>query len=224
MTYDEVMAILEKLGKPQTAKLYSRLGTGNNVFGVSFADIGKLRKKIKTDQGLALQLWDSGNLDARILAAMIADPDQCRVSLLERWLRETEFYGLVDSVAGVASRTSCAIKLAEKWMKSKKEFARQAGYSAIASRLKHGLDVPDADCKRYLETIEEEIHGSANRARYSMNNTLIAIGVFKPSLRSAAMAAARRIGKVEVDHGDRSCKTPDAAPSIQKALKRKKPG
>ena len=224
MTYNDLMVQLEKLGRAHTAKLYRRLGTGDNVFGVSFADFGKLRKKIKTDHDLALQLWDSGNLDARILAAMIADPDDCKVSLLERWLRETEFYGLVDYVAGVAARTPSAIKLAEKWMKSKKELRRQAGYSAIASRLKHGLDVLDADCKRYLKTIEKEIHGSANRAKYSMNNTLIAIGVFKPSLTKAAVAAAKRIGKVKVDHGDRSCKTPDAVTSIEKALRRKKTG
>jgi len=34
------------------------------------------------------------------------------------------------------------------------------------------------------------------------------------------MAAA--IGKVEVDHGETSCKTPDAVPYIEKALARKK--
>ena len=172
MTYDDLMAQLEKLGRAHTAELYRRLGTGDNVFGVSFAEIGKLRKKIKTDHDLALQLWDSGNVDARILAAIIADPDECKVSLLERWLGDLDSYGLVDYVAGVAARTSFAIKLAEKWMKSKKEFRRRAGYSTIASRLKHGLDVSDADCKRYLATIEKAIHGSANRAKYSMNNTL----------------------------------------------------
>lgn len=191
------------------------------MFGVSFANLGKLRKKIKTDHDLALTLWDSGNLNARILAAMIADPDQCTVSVVERWLRDTEFRGLVNCVAGVAARTLFAMKLAEKWMKSKKEFVRQAGYSAIASRLKHGLDIPAVDCKWYVATIEREIHGSANWAKYSMNNTLIAIGVFKPSVTREAVAAAKRIGKVDVDHGDRSCKTPDAVPYIAKAIRRK---
>lgn len=165
MTYDDVMAQLEKLGRAHTAELYRRLGTGDNVFGVSFADFGMLRKKIKTDHELALQLWDSGNLDARVLASMIADPDECKISLLERRLREADFPGPVDYVAGVAARTSFAVKLAEKWMKSKKELRRQAGYSAVASRLKHGLDLRDSDCK-----------------------------------------------------------TPDAAPSIEKALKRRKTG
>jgi hypothetical protein len=43
-------------------------------------------------------------------------------------------------------------------------------------------------------------------------------------LRDEAIAAARRIGKVEVDHGDTDCKTPDAVEYILKVeARRKKP-
>lgn len=216
MTYNDLMAQLKKLGKATTVKTYRRHGIGENVFGVSFADFGKLRKKIKTDHELALQLWDSGNFDARILAAMIADPDECRVSLLERWLRDTEFHGLVDSVAGLAARSPFAIKLMEKWMKFKKEFVRQAGYSALACRLKNGLDVPDADCKRYLETIEQEIHGSTNWARYSMNNTLIAIGVFKPSLTKAAAPQPGESGRSRWTTATRPARPPTRCPTSKR--------
>ena len=50
---------------------------------------------------------------------------------------------------------------------------------------------------------------------------LIAIGIYKPQLQKTAIAASRRIGKVEVDHGETSCKTPAAEPYILKAAKRK---
>ena len=55
-----------------------------------------------------------------------------------------------------------------------------------------------------------------------MNGELISIGAFKPALRKRAIEAAKRIGKVEVDHGETSCKTPDEAPYIEKASKRKR--
>jgi len=51
-----------------------------------------------------------------------------------------------------------------------------------------------------------------------MNTALIAIGVYKPNLTDKAMETAKRIGKVEVDHGDTSCKTPDAIAYIKKTL------
>jgi hypothetical protein len=79
-----------------------------------------------------------------------------------------------------------------------------------------------ASLKQVLATIEREIHRSPNRARHAMNGAVIAIGTFKPSLRKKALETARRIGKVEVDHGETSCKTPDASSSILKASTRKR--
>ena len=54
-----------------------------------------------------------------------------------------------------------------------------------------------------------------------MNNALIAIGGRNAKLKKLALAAAKKIGKVEVDHGDTSCKTPDAAAYINKMWARK---
>ncbi|HXV96609.1 MAG TPA: DNA alkylation repair protein [Gaiellaceae bacterium] len=46
-----------------------------------------------------------------------------------------------------------------------------------------------------------------------------AVGVFRPEL---APEPAGRIGTVEVDHGETGCKTPAAAPYIERALARTK--
>jgi hypothetical protein len=93
--------------------------------------------------------------------------------------------------------------------------------------MRHGEEPSDAECRKILETIESEIHQSPNRARYAMNTALISIGAYRPSLMNEAIAAAKRIGKVEVDHGDTSCRTPDAIEYIKKTvahLKKKKAG
>ncbi|MBU0983853.1 MAG: DNA alkylation repair protein, partial [candidate division Zixibacteria bacterium] len=108
-----------------------------------------------------------------------------------------------------------------KWIKSGREFVRATGYSALASALKDGAEISDDDCIELLARIESEIHESPNRARHAMNNAVIAIGVFRPHLGTAAAETARRIGHVEVDHGETSCKTPDAVAYIKKALARK---
>ena len=42
-----------------------------------------------------------------------------------------------------------------------------------------------------------------------MNGALISIGIRNAKLEKLAIAAAKRIGKVEVDHLETSCKTPD---------------
>ena len=53
-----------------------------------------------------------------------------------------------------------------------------------------------------------------------MNMALVSIGITRPALRNRAIAAARRIGQVEVDHGQTGCKTPDAEAYILKAAAR----
>lgn len=48
------------------------------------------------------------------------------------------------------------------------------------------------------------------------HGALIAISSHIPELTERALEIAAKIGKVEVDHGDTSCKTPDAADYIRK--------
>ncbi len=76
MNAQEILATLKKLGKPQTAAIYRRHGSGDNVCGVLTSEIVKLQKKIKVDHTLAMELWRTGNAEARILALQIADPEQ----------------------------------------------------------------------------------------------------------------------------------------------------
>ena len=79
----DVMAELESLGTEQNRKIYRRHGAGDNQFGVSFANLRKLAKGLRPNNGLADELWRTGNQDARVLATLIADSqtmDRCRRS------------------------------------------------------------------------------------------------------------------------------------------------
>lgn len=224
MNLKQTMATLKKLGTAQSVKIYKRHGAGDNLFGVSFADLNVLKKKIKIDHDLAAQLWKTGNTDAQSLATMIADPEEFTPSSADAWLRDISCYYLGGLFAGLIARSKIATSRVRKWTKSKKETVRQAGYDLICVLLRNDADaLPDDECRSFLATIRKEIHGSPNRARHAMNMALTAVGIYKPSLRAEAIAAARQIGKVEVDHGQTSCKTPDAEAYINKAAARKPP-
>lgn len=219
MTLQEVMSALESMGTAQNRKVYARHGYGENMFGVSFANLGKLAKKIKKDHGLAAGLWKTGNGDARMLATMIADPGQATEKELDGWMEDIGFYALAHMFArNVAARTRFAQKKAEAWSKSKEDFTGQAGWDLVGMLAMEDGGLPDAFFEKQLETIEQRIHQSKNRTRHAMNNALIAIGIRNARLEKLALGAAARIGKVEVDHGETNCKTPDAAAYIKKTL------
>lgn len=222
MDHATALAELERRGSEQTRKTYRRHGVGGDLYGVSYADLKALKKTIKVDQPLAESLWATGNHDARILATMIADARAIPRKLLESWARDLDSYVLTDALAGPVAGSPHARVLVEKWVDSDKEWLATAGWSVLARLVGDPASgLTDEDCSGYLETIRTTIHGRKNRVRYSMNGALIALGLRNPAFQAKALEAAKAIGKVEVDHGETDCKTPDAAAYILKAAKRR---
>jgi 3-methyladenine DNA glycosylase AlkD len=221
MNVDEVMKQLETSGSEQTRKTYRRHGITGDMFGVSYATLGALKKKIKVDHELAMKLRATGNHDAQILATMIADPKLMSASLLEDWAKALNNSAITDAFAKLAIQTPSAQKKFEKWTNSKNEWIATAGWSMLGQAVANE-ELPDSYFEPYLKIIEQEIHSRKNRVRYLMNMALIAIGARNDNLQKKALAVAKKIGKVEVDHGDTSCKTPDAAAYILKTAAHKK--
>ncbi|MCP5105466.1 MAG: DNA alkylation repair protein [bacterium] len=223
MNYDEVMAQLEAMGTAQNRKVYGRHGAGENMFGVSFANLKILKKKIKIDHALAVRLWESGNVDAQTLATMTADPGQIDEETVETWLKDLRYYLLVDVlVGGIVSKTPFARSKMEQWTQSDEEWIGRAGWQLMAHLAMKDEELTDDYLEPYLERIEKTIHQGKNRVKDAMNGALIAIGMRSAALEKKALDIAAKIGKVDVDHGETSCKTPDAAAYIKKARKRKK--
>jgi len=216
MTLAEAMAALEKAGSEQTRKTYRRHGAEDPMFGVSFATLKTLWKRIGVDHELALALWKTGNFDARNLAAKVVDPGRMTSADLDRWAR-TPMARMCDGYVGaVAAEGPHATAKATQWLAAKGGHERQAGWSLLARMAMLDETTPDAWFLERLAAIEQSIHTAPNEERYGMNGAVIAIGCRNAALRKAALAAAKRIGTPDIDHGDTSCKTPDAAAYIEK--------
>lgn len=222
-TFERVMAELKKLGTAQNVKIYKRHGMVEPLFGVSFANLNLLKKQIKVDHELAQWLWASGNGDARNLATMIADPAKFTSKQVDAWAKDQDGYGSCDMLSGLIGKTSFAQEKAEAWIKSKDEWVGRTGWNLIGGlAMNSEVKLADAYFEQMLGKIEKEIHGAKNFTRHAMNMTLICIGARSANLRKKAEAAAGRIGKVVVDHGETDCKTPEAIPYIEKMWVRKK--
>ncbi len=218
MEFAEVMAALEAEGTAQNRKIYPRHGAQEPMFGVSHAALGKLEKKIKIDHELGIALWDSGNFDARMLAAKVVDPDEFTVKLADSWARDAVCYQTAGAVADVVAQSPVARSRADAWRDRKGEWVASAGWG-IAARTCEDEDLWSiADLRGLLRQVEEEIHERPNRVRHEMNMAMICIALRNAALQRLAISAARRVGHVEVDHGETSCTTPDAADYIEKTV------
>lgn len=221
-TARELLATLGKLGKPQTAAIYKRHGSGDDVFGTLTSEIARLQKKIKIDHALAAQLWRTGNAEARILALLISDPQRLTRADADRLLQEGQIRFLGCYLAALLGRSPIGKETMKSWMASSDASAKELGYTLLGVFLKEEPDsLSDPAAAKILRTIERKIHASPNWVRNAMNSALIAIGVHKTSLRGDALDTAKRIGKVHVDHGETNCTTPDAVAYIEKAALRR---
>ncbi len=222
MNFEEAIQALTTAGTDQNRKVYRRHGVTNEMFGVSFANLDSLKKKIKVDHEVAVRLWTTCNHDAQVLAAKIADPEQMTSRDLDAWAKELGNYVVVDAFSGLVSRSLLALQKMESWSRATDEWTAQAGWNPLACLAMKNRELADDFFEARLAINERNTHASKNRVRHAMNNALIAIGIRNASLQAQAIATARRIGKVEVDHGETGCQTPDAVQYILKTAARKR--
>lgn len=212
----EVMRTLEKAGSEQTRKTYARHGATGPMFGVLFGELFKLMKAIDVDHELALQLWATGNVDARNLAMKIADPQALTPAELDRWALENPMRMCGLYIATLAAEGPHARTTLRRWLGSSDERLRAMGWTLLGRLSDLDESFPEDELLRRVEEIAKTIHSAPSDLRHDMNRTLITIGGRSPALRKAVLAAAKRIGTVTVDHGDTACKTPDAMETVEK--------
>ena len=96
MTLDDALSRLKFLRNDATWALNERNGAAGRQFGVKLRDIRDVAKAIKTDHALAVHLWDSGIVDARLLAILIMKPRALTTTDLDRLIRSNRFLGVSD--------------------------------------------------------------------------------------------------------------------------------
>jgi 3-methyladenine DNA glycosylase AlkD len=218
MDLRQTIVALAAAGTERNRAIATRHGAGADQFGVSFRELRAMARRIGRDQALARGLWATRNIDARLLACMVADPTLMDEDELDAWVGDISYYVLVDEfVARVASDKPGQRVRMERWTFSARDWVAQAGWDLAAILAMRDPLLGDRFFLDLLAKIEREIGQAGNRTRHAMNGALIAIGLRNEELEYAAVAAAARIGPVVVDHGQTGCVTPAAIPYIEKA-------
>jgi len=220
MTLDEVMKELAAKATPSTKKTYLRHGAVEPVFGVRVGDLKPLQKKLKGRQDLALELYATKNSDAMYLAGLIADGTRMTRRQLDQWAAGATWHLIAGcTVPWVAAEHPDAVAIAAKWIDSKRELTAVAGWATLTSLAAFAPDsaLPIKELEALLKRCAGAIATAPNRVRYAMNSFVIACGTYVGPLADAAIATARRIGKVTVDMGETDCQVPDAESYIVKS-------
>lgn len=221
MTAEEIITELKKLGSEQTKKVFVNHGASELFYGVKVGDMKQIQKKVKKNHELALELFDTGILDAMYLAGLIAEPKRMTKKELQHWVKNGKWYMVWEyTVAWMAAESNYGWELALEWIEAKSEGVQSAGWATLSCivALKQDDELDTNELERLLKQVQDNIHNAPNRVRYTMNNFVISVGCYVAGLTDNAIAIADKIGEVHVDMGGTACKVPDAKNYINKVI------
>lgn len=219
-TTQEILAQLKSLGDAARRAHNTKAGAPENQFGVKLGDIRTLAKKIKLNHELALELWETGNVDAQLLATLLMKPQTLSTTQLNKLTRSTSCAQVADWLNSyVVAEHPEKESLREKWMVSKDRWSARAGWHFTASRINKGAD--DLDLTALLDRIEKEMPKAKPEVQWTMNNTLAAIGIHHPKLRKRALAIGEKIGLYKDWPVSKGCTPPYVPVWVAEMVKRK---
>jgi len=219
MTLKDTLAQLKALGNEKVRAHNRKYGAGDNQFGVPLGDIRKLAAKIKTNGQLAIALWDTGNIDARLLAILLIKPQNLSRDEMDRMVRSVDFVHVADWLNSyVVKNHPDKESLRQSWMEDDDPWAARAGWNLTSERIAKspdGLDLP-----ALLDRIESEMGNAASEVQWTMNSCLAGIGIHFPKHRKRAIAIGERLGIYRDYPVSKGCTSPFAPIWINEMVRR----
>ncbi len=168
------------------------------ALGIPTPDIKRLAREIRRDHRLALELWRTGILEARALAAMIEEPKRASERQIERWVKDFDGWSICDGCClYLIVRLPFAWRKAFEWSRRKREFEKRAGFALAAVLTVHDKQAPDARFLRFLPVIKRQARDERNFVKKAVNWALRQIGKRNRRLNRAALETARESSQID---------------------------
>src|SRR5262245_7192882 len=166
-TTRDVMRELAALDDPKMREANESRGDDH---GVNLTHLRALAKRIKTQHELALQLWDTGDTDARLLATLVCRPKSLSPAELDAMVHDIRAPKLLDwFIVNVVKPSRHAEELRLRW-KDGDNLVGRAGWSLTTERVFKSAE--DLDLKALLDQIEKEMKKAPAPKQWAMNHCL----------------------------------------------------
>ncbi len=191
----QIISQLRELGSTDNLNGMARFGISTSrAFGVKMGDVQALATQHRGDHKLALELWDSGYREARLLAANIANPKQVTPELMDSWVADFDSWDVCDTTCGkLFKKTPLAYEKARQWARSEREFTRRAGFALMAYLALKSSKLSDDKYEPFLNLIATAATDRRNLVKQAVNWALRQIGKRNPVLNGRAIAVAEEL-------------------------------
>ena len=196
---EEVLEKLKSNSRPDQLEGMARYGMAvERRLGVSIPDIRKIAKELGKDNKLALELWKTGIAEARIIAAMIDDPEKLTEGQMEDWVKDINSWDVCDQVCmNLFEKTPLAWQKIIDWSEREEEFVKRAAFALIACLAWHDKKAEDEKFIELFPVIMRGAVGERNFVKKAVSWALRNIGKRNLNLNKAAMNAAKEIQRLD---------------------------
>lgn len=168
------------------------------AYGVATPAIRSMARELGCNQALASSLWLSGVLEARILAALIADPAAITEEEVERWVGDFDSWGVCDAAClALFWKTPFAWRKVREWSRREPEYERRAAFALLAVLAVHDKTASDARFHAGLRLVVKAATDERNFVKKAVNWALRQIGKRNAALHAAAMQVAADLAASE---------------------------
>lgn len=200
MTYNEVLECLDDLKNPEKV-IFKEKKFGikaNNSLGIYHKELKMIAKEIGKDNDLALQLFDSGIYEGRLLCSKMFDPKDVTEALMEKWLETFENWEICDSFCmGLFAKSRFAVDKILEWTKRNPEFEKRAGFSTIAAYCMADKTSGNELFEQFFTIIKREVNDERRYVKKAVNWALRNIGKRNINLNIKAIEIANEISNFE---------------------------
>ena len=144
-TVKEILDLLNSKAKPDQLEGMAKYGMAvEQRLGVSVPDMRKIAKELGKDHQLALELWNTGIAEAKIVASMIGDPNEMTDSQMEDWVKDINSWDVCDQVCmNLFEKSPLAWRKIIDWSEREEEFVKRTAFSLMACLAWHDKKVKD---------------------------------------------------------------------------------
>jgi 3-methyladenine DNA glycosylase AlkD len=189
---------LRSLANPENAAGMARFGIKTeHVLGISMGTLRKIARETGKNHVVALELWESGIHEARLLASLINEPEKVTGAQMDKWAEESSSWDICDQCClNLFARTSFAYDKVMEWSERQEEFVKRAAFSLMACLAVNDKKADDAVFLAFLPVIKREAGDERNYVRKAVNWALRQIGKRNLALNERAIATAREIAAI----------------------------
>jgi 3-methyladenine DNA glycosylase AlkD len=165
----------------------------DKAFGVSNAELRPLARQIGRNHQRALELWQTGWREARLLASFTDEKKKVTLEQAQDWAGDFDSWEIVDGVSDLFVDAGLGSVLIPEFAADEREFVRRTAFAMIAWTSVHLKKMPDADIIALLPLIEQHASDPRNFVRKAVNWALRTIGKRNMVCHAPALALAERL-------------------------------